>query len=226
MLVLLAEFECKMLGLGKRLFAVVLLILASTFALAQSNHEDEVLDVLRGALKCPLPQEEFEDTGQQHLTIQNYAGDARTIAITGQTLYWPETKKGTAGGFTFSGVGPMEIKGEQFSVTVKVSDIGGVEVGEYSPVGSGKPHQYIVTLVCSEKRDCLQKFEESFFYYRDDCLHSGCSGRREQPSNTHAIGTYDIRLCDQEAANLAKIALEELIRINTPSAPLSPAARP
>jgi hypothetical protein len=226
MLVLLAERERKMLGLGKRLFVAVLVILASTFALAQSSHEDEVLGVLRGALKCPLPQEEFEDTGQPHLTIQSYAGDARTIAITGQSLYWPETKKGTAGGFTVSRFGPLEIKGEQFSVTAKLSDIGVVEIGEYSPVGSSKPPRYIVTLVCSEKRDCLQKFEEGFFYYRGDCLHSGCSGRIQEPPNAHAIGAYDIRLCDHEAANLAKIALEELIRINTTAAPLSPAARP
>ncbi len=173
---------------------------------AQQDHQNEVLDVLRGALKCALPPERTVQGPSDH-TVQSYTGDARTVAVAGRTL-------------TFSRSGVEERK---FTGTAKVSDIEAVRIlhldSNSSSLKLGTTHDS-VRLLCFGNRDCFQKTEQDAFYIDPNCLHAGCPVRPGfHPDPQKFVSEYyDIRLCDQETARLAKLAIEELIKINPATA--------
>jgi hypothetical protein len=174
---------------------VLTLFLFSIFlssAISQSDHANDVLDVLRYSLQCPVPVSTEKNKAyiEWRFNKHSYSGDARTFSDS--LTFLSKMINLTSG--------DIATLDEVYVYELAVADIGDV-----SAVTTSAPPY--VQLSCKNNADCI----------RQSCKKAPSCNRDLPRSNKNKIF-----LCDADTANTVVLAVRELMRINESAPPSAP----
>jgi len=68
------------------------------------------------------------------------------------------------------------------------------------------------TVRCSQNQSCIKNISQHTPIPVPNCTRPGCDDALKPKTTNYR--SFEIKLCDQEAANYAKLALDELLQIN------------
>jgi len=166
-------------------------LVSSSSAFSQSETE-QALEFLRLSLQCAVPPQTAKDgdSTKRTLTTKSFTGDTRKFSVTGKSI----TR-------TFDGLSDsVDTDEEDFSYTASFSDFSVVVLNNKS-----------VSIDCSN-RLCIQKNEKHEIFPVPNCTSADCDDAFEEKK--HQYRELTLYMCDQETAENAKLALDELIRVN------------
>ena len=170
-------------------FGIAVTSLLATSAFSQSGPE-QALQLLRLSLQCAVPLQTTEDENgkKRTLTTKSFIGDAKNLVVAGKSIVHtsdPQT----------SSVSTDE---ETFTYTANFSALSGVSVNNDR-----------VEVACS-KGACIRNVSQHNLFPVPNCTRPGCDDAfREKQFQSK---TMTLILCDKEAAENAKFAIEHLIK--------------
>jgi hypothetical protein len=175
-----------------RLLGLTFACFLSASSASSQSETEQALEWLRLSLQCAVPPQTAKDgdSTKRTLTTKSFTGDARKFSVTGKSI----TR-------TFDGLSDsVDTDEEDFSYTASFSDFSVVVLNNKS-----------VSIDCSN-RLCIQKNEKHEIFPVPNCTSADCDDAFGEKK--HQYRELTLYLCDQETAENAKLALDELIRVN------------